>query len=102
MPQFKKKCDPRQAHTRKDRCSKCGDSKHVESFKCHAKKFQCKMCNKYGHLTSLCYKKSMSFKSRTPKAHQLQAEQVYTQEDSIYSQSEDFISSDESFCLQVS
>ena len=41
------------------------------------------------------------FQSRTPKAHQLQAEAVYTQEDSICSQSEDLTSSDESFCLQV-
>ena len=44
----------------------------------------------------------VSFKSRTPKTHQLQAETVFTQEDSICSQSEDLMSSDESFCLQVS
>ena len=33
--------------------------------------------------------------------HQLQAGQMYTQEDSICGQSEDLTSSDESFCLQV-
>ena len=51
--------------------------------------------------TSLCYKKQSSFKSRNPKAHQLQAGLVYVQEDSISSQSSDLTSSNESFCLQV-
>ena len=74
---------------------------HIEGFKCPARKFQCKTCNKYGHFTSLCYKKKVSFKSRTPKAHQLQAGQMYMQEDSICGQSADFTSSNESFCLQV-
>ena len=51
--------------------------------------------------TNLCYKKQVSFKPRAPKAHQLQAEEVYAQEDSIYCQSEDLTSSNESFCLPV-
>ena len=84
VPPSKKKFDPQQAQKRKDICSKCGDSNHVEGFKCPAKKFQCKTCNKYGHVTSLCYKKSVSFKSRTPKVHQLQALVVYMQENSIW------------------
>ena len=42
-PPFKK-FDPSQAHKRRDICSKCGDSKHVDSFKCPARKFQCKTC----------------------------------------------------------
>ena len=45
--------------------------------------------------------KQVSFKSRVPKAYQLQAEEVYAQEDSICGQSEDLPSSNESFCLQV-
>ena len=101
VPPYKKKFDPKQAHSRKDRYSKSGDSKHIEGFKCPAKGFQCKICNKYGHFTSLHYKKSVSFKSRTPKVHQLQAGQMYTQEDSTCGQSEDLTSSDESFCLQL-
>ena len=60
LPLYKKKFYPKQAHTRKDRCYKCRDSKHVEGFKCCAKKFQCKTCNKYRHFTSLCYEKSVS------------------------------------------
>ena len=101
MPPYKKKCAPKQAHTRKDRCSKYGDSKHVEGFKCPAKKSLSNTCNKYGHFTSLCYNKSVSFNSRTPKVHQLQAGQVFTQGDSICGQSKDLTSSNESFCLQV-
>ena len=41
----------------------------------------------------------MSFKPRATKAHQLQAEEVYAQEDSICSQSKDLTASDESFSL---
>ena len=95
------KFDPSQAYRRIDRCSKCGDSKHVEGFQCPARKFQCKTCYRYGHFSSLCYKKQSSFKSRNPKAHQLQAGVVYAQEDSICVQSSDLTSSDESFCLQM-
>ena len=35
----KKSFDPRNAHKQKDRCSKCGDSTHLEGFTCHAKKY---------------------------------------------------------------
>ena len=73
MPSFKK-FDPKQAHTGKDRCSKCGDSRHVEGFKFPAKKYQCKSCHKYGHFTSMCFTKQVSLKPRATKAHQLQAE----------------------------
>ena len=41
--------------------------------------------------------KSVSFKSRTPKVHQLQAGQMYMHEESICGQLEDLTSSDESF-----
>ena len=57
-----KKFDPNQTHIRRDRCSKCGDLKHVKGFKCPARKFQCKTYNKYGHFTSLCYKRKVSSK----------------------------------------
>ena len=33
VPPFKKKFDPNQAYSRKDRCYMCGDSKHIEGFK---------------------------------------------------------------------
>ena len=39
-------------------------------------KFWCKACHQFGPFTSLCYqKKQAPFKSRKPKAHQLQAGQ---------------------------
>ena len=44
---------------------------------------------------------SFFFKSRTPKARQLQGGQIYRHEDSICGQPEDLTSSDELFCLQV-
>ena len=101
MPPHKKRFHHNQAHQIIDGCSKCGDSKHIEGFKCPARKFQCKTCNKYGHSTSLWYKKKVPFKSRITKAHQLQPGVVYMQDDSICTQSSDLTSSDESFCLQV-
>ena len=84
-PPFKK-FNPSQAQKRRERYSKCGDSKHVEGFKCPARKFQCKTCNKYVHFTSLCYKKQSSFSSKNPKEHQLQVGSVYMQEDSTCGQ----------------
>ena len=36
-----------------------------------------------------------------PKAHQLQAEEIYLQDDSICGQSEEFTSSNDPFCLQL-
>ena len=88
--QHKKQFDVKQAHQSKDRCSKCGDSVHVEGFVCPAKKFQCTFCHKFGYFTSLCYqKKQAPVKSRKPKAHQLQAGAVFAKESAICSQSED-------------
>ena len=98
---YKKRFHPNKAHQRKDRCSKCGDSKHLVGFKCPERKFQYKTCSKYGHFTSLCYKKKVSFKPKTPKVHQLQVGVVYMQEDSICGVSGDLTSSNESLCLQV-
>ena len=33
----KKRFDPKRAHNNKDRCSKCGDTAHIEGFQCPAK-----------------------------------------------------------------
>ena len=41
--QPKKKFDTRGVHNDKTRCSKCGDSVHIEGFQCPAKKYQCKL-----------------------------------------------------------
>ena len=106
MPQEHKKYNNYQAHASQDRCTRCGDSQHIEGFRCPASKHQCKNCHMYGHFSSLCYKKreaydkKRSLESRSSKAHQLQIGPVYTQ-NSICRQSEDLSSSDDSLCLQL-
>ena len=58
--QPKKRFDTKGAHIDKSRCSKCGDSVHIEEFQCPAKKYQCKACHKFGHFTSMCYHKKQA------------------------------------------
>ena len=90
-----------EAHTSPDRCKKCGDSQHVEGFRCPASKNQCKNCQKFRHFSSLCYKKKEFEHKRdsSPRAHQLKIGTVYTQNE-LCRQSDER-SSDDSFCLQV-
>ena len=91
-----------QEHTNSEnRCTKCGDSLHIEGFKCPASIYQCKYCHKYGHFSKLCFKMNGSEHKkniRRPKAHQLMvgtASTISDQSDASYSSSED------SFCLQM-
>ena len=87
-----------------DCCNKCCDSIHAQGFQCPIRKYQCKVCNKYSHFSSLCYQKKTQVyhknSHRNPKVHQLHAAPMYAQDSSNYSQSEES-SSDESFCLQL-
>ena len=101
VPPCKKRFDPNQVHQRKDRCSRCRDSKCVESFRHPTRKLQCKTCNRYSHFKSLCCKNNVSLKSRKPMVYLLKAGVVYMQEDSICSQLDYLTSGNESFCLQV-
>ena len=102
-----------QAHTSskrdrsQERYSKCGYSQHFEGFSYPTSKHQCKICHRFGHFSSLCYKKREKFQhnqrsleSRLSQTHQLQPGQVYLQ-DSICDQSEDLLSSEDSFCVQL-
>ena len=102
--QAKKPYDSRKTHKMPGCCNKSGDSIHTEGFQCPAKKYQCKVCNKYGHFSSLCYqmKTEAHHKNscRNPKVHKLYAGPMYLQDSSSHSNSEDS-SSDESFCLQL-
>ena len=98
----KKSFDVKHVYKYKERCQKCGDSLHADGFQCPAKKYQCKSCHMWGHVTSLWYqKKQVSFRPRKPKAHMSQVWAVYACDKSICSHPEDLSSSDESFCLQV-
>ena len=100
--QHKKRFDPKSAHNNRDRCSKCGDTAHLEGFQHPAKKYQCKACHKFGHFTSICFqKKQTNFKPRRPKAHQLQGGAVYMKGSVSYDNSDEESTSEDSFCLQV-
>ena len=96
----KKSFDPRNAHKQKDRCSKCGDSTHLEGFTCPAKRYECKSCHKFGHFTSLCFMKGQQKqafnKPPKPKAHQLAAGTIQA-----YANQSEPERSDNSFCLQL-
>ena len=46
--QYKKSFDLRSAHKQKERCSKCGDSTHLEGVQCPAKRYQCKVVTNLG------------------------------------------------------
>ena len=102
--QIKKPHNNRKTHNNPDHCNKCGDSIHAQGFQCPTKKYQCKVCNKYGHFSSLCYQKKTQVhhknSCRNPEVHQLQAVPMYVQDSSNYNQSKES-SSDESFCLQL-
>ena len=103
MPQAKERFykNPQEHTSFEDRCSKWGDTPHIEGFRCPASRFQCKHCHKFGHFSKLCYKeREPEYKkyTRKPKAHQLmvgRASAVSGQSDASYSSSED------SFCLQI-
>ena len=34
--------------THSDRCTRCGDTLHTKGFQCPVRKFQCKVCHKFG------------------------------------------------------
>ena len=98
----KKRFDPKSTHSNKGRCSKCGDTAHIDGFQCPVKKYQCKTCHKFGHFTSLCsQKKQASSKLRRSKVHQLQAGAVCAKDSALYDHSEKDNTSEDSFCLQV-
>ena len=100
--QQKKKFDTKGAHNDRNRCSKCGDTVHLEGFQCPAKKYQCKACHKVGHFTSMCYQKKHTYsKPRRPKVHQLQAGTMYTCNSASYDHSDDDSTADDSFSLQM-
>ena len=101
---IKKSYDNKKPHRESDCCNKCGDSIHVQGFQCPATNYQCKVCNRYGHFSSLCYQKNTQVhhknSDRNPKVHQLHAGPMYAQDSTNNCYSEES-SSDKSFCLQL-
>ena len=88
-----------------NKCARCGDTSHAKGFQCPARKFLCKICHKFGHFTTVCYRKSQgqqssnSFHSRRPKVQQLQVGALYTHHDADRSESDS--ETEDSFCLQM-
>ena len=83
-----------------NRCSKCGNTTHQKGFTCPAKKYQYKVCHKFGHFTSQCFQKKQypQQKFRQPKAHQIQVDESYNH---LHNYSSNVSSCEDSFCLQV-
>ena len=104
IPTPQKPSDLQKPDVHSDKCTRCGDTLHAKGFQCPARKFQCKICHKFGHFTTVCYQNSQlpssSFKTRKPKAQQLQAGALYTHHDTDRSGS-DSSDTEDSFCLQM-
>ena len=72
---------------------------------CLARKFQCKICHKFGHFTSVYFQKSQgqhssnSFHARKLKAQQLHAGALYTLHDAESNECES--GPEDTFCLQM-
>ena len=83
-----------------NQCSMCGDTTHQEGFTCPVKKYQCRVCHKFGHFMHQCFQKKQfnQQKYRQTKAHQIQIEESHSY---IHDYSSESSSAEDSFCLQV-
>ena len=81
-------------------CSKCSNTAHWDGFTCPAKKYQCKVCHKFGHFTSQCFQKKQYHRQtyKQPKGHQIQIDEPHSY---LHNYSSESSSSKDSFCLQV-
>ena len=99
----KKSFDLKRVDKQSDRCIRCGDTSHTKGFQCPVKKFQCKVCHKFGHFTSVCYQKNQqtsgSFIPRKVR-HTNFKQGPCTHPDDGRNISEES-NTDESFCLQM-
>ena len=102
LPQANRKFKQEQTN-KEDRCTRCGDTPHMQGFRCPSGRHQCKYCKKIGHFSHMCFKKTQeqTYKKgqNKPQAHQLQVGR-YSSVDQQYDQ-EDTSESDDSFCLQM-
>ena len=75
---------------------------HSTSGRVHmpSKKYQCKVCHKFGHFTSQCFQKKQynQQKYRQPKVHQIQIDEPHSY---IHDDSSESSSTEDSFCLQI-
>ena len=54
--------------------SRCSDTPHAKGFQCQARKFQCKICHKFCHFTSVCLPKKS--KANTPSKLDFQCKET--------------------------
>ena len=103
-PQEHEKCRPEQ-NKQAERCHKCGDTPHMEGFRCPASRHRCKHCSKIGHFSHLCFRKKQegTYKKnpRNPMAHQLQIGRYFAQDSLDNQEDTDVSESEDSFCLQM-
>ena len=105
VPTSRKLSDMQRLDTCPNKCNRCSNTLHAKGFLCPARKFQCKICHKFGHFTTVCYQKSQgqhsssSFQSRKPKAQQILMGALYTLHDADSSEYESEI--EDTFCLQL-
>ena len=105
VPIMWKTPDMLQPEGRSEKCNRCSDTPHAKGFQCQARKFQCKICHKFGHFTSVCFQKSQDqhssnpFHARKLKAQQLHVGALYTLQHA--GSSTDDSDLEEHFCLQM-
>ena len=105
VPTSQKPSDMQRPDACSDKCNRYGDTVHAKGFQCPARKFQCKVCHKFGHFTTVCYQKSQGqhasslFQPRKLKAQQLWAGALYTLHDEDCSDCES--ETENNFCLQM-
>ena len=82
IPTPRKPSDLQKPDAHSDKCTRCGDTLHVKGFQCPARKFQCKICHKFGHFTTVHYQKSQqpssSFKTKKTQGIATSSEGPYT------------------------
>ena len=102
MPQANSKFKQKETNT-EDKGTRCGDTPHMQGFRCPASRHQCKYCKKIRHFSHMCFKKpqEQTYKKgpHKPQAHQLQVGR-YSSFNQQYDQ-EDTSKSEDSFCLHM-
>ena len=102
IPQAKRKLRQNQTNT-DDQCTRCGDTPHMQGFRCPASRHQCKYCKKIGHFSHMCFRKPQE-QTYKKEPHKPQAQQIHVGRYSLINQQcdqEDTSKSEESFCLQM-
>ena len=67
IPTSQKPSDLQKPDVHSDKCTRCGDTLHAKGFQCSARKFQCKICHKFGH--------SLQYAIRKANSHQVPLKQ---------------------------